>query len=80
LNFIFDIVCLFECVCAFSLRRESPDMILGDKPFTFEVVLSHLSTLLLILYSLQPASNDPANKFLNTLFNSSGGGSIGDDP
>jgi hypothetical protein len=29
------------CVCAFSLRRESPDMILGDKPLIFEVVLSH---------------------------------------
>jgi hypothetical protein len=29
------------CVCAFSLHRESPDMILGDKPFIFEVVLSH---------------------------------------
>jgi hypothetical protein len=43
LNFIFGIVCLFVCVCAFSLRRESPDMILGDKPLTFEVVLSHLS-------------------------------------
>jgi hypothetical protein len=28
------------CVCAFSLRRESPDMILGDKPLIFEVVLS----------------------------------------
>jgi hypothetical protein len=32
------------CVCAFSLRRESPDMILGDKPFIFEVVLSQLCT------------------------------------
>jgi hypothetical protein len=41
LNFIFGIVCLFVCVCAFSLRRESPDMILGDKPLIFEVVLSH---------------------------------------
>jgi hypothetical protein len=40
LNFIFGIVCLFVCVCAFSLRRESPDMILGDKPLIFEVVLS----------------------------------------
>jgi hypothetical protein len=40
LNFIFDIVCLFVRVCAFSLRRESPDMILGDKPLIFEVVLS----------------------------------------
>jgi hypothetical protein len=39
LNFIFGIVCLFVCVCAFSLRRESPDMILGDKRFIFEVVL-----------------------------------------
>jgi hypothetical protein len=29
------------CVCALSLRRESPDMILGDKPLIFEVVLSH---------------------------------------
>jgi hypothetical protein len=41
MNFIFGIVCLFVCVCAFSLRRESPDMILGDKPLIFEVVLSH---------------------------------------
>jgi hypothetical protein len=40
LNFIFGIVCLFECVCAFSLHRESPDMISGDKPLIFEVVLS----------------------------------------
>jgi hypothetical protein len=43
LNFIFGIVCLFVCVCAFSLRRESPDMILGDKPLIFEVVLSQPS-------------------------------------
>jgi hypothetical protein len=28
------------CVCAFSLRRESPDMILGEKPLIAEVVLS----------------------------------------
>jgi hypothetical protein len=27
-------------VCTFSLRRESLDMILGDKPLIFEVVLS----------------------------------------
>jgi hypothetical protein len=40
LNFIFGIVCLFVRVCAFSLRRESPDMILGDKALIFEVVLS----------------------------------------
>jgi hypothetical protein len=42
LNFIFGIVCLCVCVCAFLLRRESPDMILGDKPFISEVVLSQL--------------------------------------
>jgi hypothetical protein len=36
------IVCLFACVCAFSLRRESPDMILGDKPLISEMVLSQL--------------------------------------
>jgi hypothetical protein len=42
LNFIFGIVCLIVCVCAFSLRRESPNMILGDKPLIFEVVLSQL--------------------------------------
>jgi hypothetical protein len=35
LNFIFGIVCLFVCVCAFSLRQESPDMILGDKTPSF---------------------------------------------
>jgi hypothetical protein len=32
------------CVCVFSLRQESPDMILGDKPLIPEVVLSHTST------------------------------------
>jgi hypothetical protein len=31
------------CVCAFSLHRESRDMILGDKPLISEVVLSHPS-------------------------------------
>jgi hypothetical protein len=31
----------YVCVCAFSLRRESPDMILGDKPLISEVILSH---------------------------------------
>jgi hypothetical protein len=45
LNFIFGIVCLFVCVCAFSLRQESSDMILGDKPLISEVVLSHLAPL-----------------------------------
>jgi hypothetical protein len=30
------------CVCAFSLHRESPDMILGDKPLISEVVLLQL--------------------------------------
>jgi hypothetical protein len=44
LNFIFGIVCLFVCVCTFSLHRESPDMILGDKPLIFEVVLSQVSS------------------------------------
>jgi hypothetical protein len=39
-NFIYGIVCLYVCVCAFSLHRESPDMILGDKPLISEVVLS----------------------------------------
>jgi hypothetical protein len=47
LNFIFGIVCLFVCVCAFSLRRESSDMILGDKPLISEVVLSHPSSMFL---------------------------------
>jgi hypothetical protein len=40
MNFIYDIVCLYVCVCAFSLHQESPDMILGDKPLISEVVLS----------------------------------------
>jgi hypothetical protein len=29
------------CVCVFSLRRESPDMILADKPLISKAVLSH---------------------------------------
>jgi hypothetical protein len=28
------------CVCVFSLRQESPGMILGEKPLIFDVVLS----------------------------------------
>jgi hypothetical protein len=44
LNFIYRIVCLYVCVCAFSLYRESPDMILGDEPIISEVVLSQPST------------------------------------
>jgi hypothetical protein len=32
---------LMCCVCAFSLHRESPDMILGAEPLISEVVLSH---------------------------------------
>jgi hypothetical protein len=31
---------LMCCVCSFSLHRESPDMILGDKSLILEVVLS----------------------------------------
>jgi hypothetical protein len=42
LNFIFDTVCLRVSVCAFLLRRESPNMILGDKPLISEMVLSQL--------------------------------------
>jgi hypothetical protein len=29
------------CVCVFSLRQESPNMILGDKPLIFKVGLSN---------------------------------------
>jgi hypothetical protein len=42
LMFICDTVCLYVCVCEFSLRRESPNVILGDKPLISEVVLSQL--------------------------------------
>jgi hypothetical protein len=42
LNFIYGIVCLYVCVCAFSLHRESPDMILRDKLLIYDVVLSQL--------------------------------------
>jgi hypothetical protein len=43
LNFIYGTVCLCVCVCALSLRRESPDMILGDKHLISEVVLSQIT-------------------------------------
>jgi hypothetical protein len=36
---------LYACmcgVCIFSLHQESPDMVLGEKPLIFEVVLSQL--------------------------------------
>jgi hypothetical protein len=32
------------CVCAFSLHRESPGRILGDKPLLFRGVLSQLAS------------------------------------
>jgi hypothetical protein len=46
----------------------------------FTLFCTFLSTLLLILYPSQPASNDPAIEFLNNLFNSSGGGSTDGNP
>jgi hypothetical protein len=45
----------------------------------FTLFCTFLSTLLLIIYPSQPASDDPENDFVNNLFNTSGGGSIGDD-
>jgi hypothetical protein len=42
MNFIYGIVCLYVCACVFSLRRETADMILGDKPLISEGVLSQL--------------------------------------
>jgi hypothetical protein len=53
--------------------RSQTQQTFGDGGSTF------LSTLLLILYPSQPASDDSGNDFINNLFNSSGGGSIGDD-
>jgi hypothetical protein len=50
LNFIYGIVCLYVCVCALSLHRESPDVILGDKPLISEVVLSQLCTTCRVLF------------------------------
>jgi hypothetical protein len=46
----------------------------------FTLVYTFLSTLLLILYPSQLASNNPANEFLNILFNSSVGSSTNGDP
>jgi hypothetical protein len=46
----------------------------------FTLLSNFLSTLLLILYHLQTPSDDPANDFINKLFNSFGGGSTGGDP
>jgi hypothetical protein len=46
----------------------------------FTLLCIFLSTLLLIVYPLQAASDDPTNEFINILCNSSEGGSNGDDP
>jgi hypothetical protein len=50
LNFIYGIVCLYVCVCALSLHRESTDVILGDKPLISDVVLSQLCTTCRVLF------------------------------
>jgi hypothetical protein len=60
LNFIFGIVYLFVCVCVFSLRRESPDMILGDKSLIFEVVLSQYWRIRALLGSTNLVSSTVA--------------------
>jgi hypothetical protein len=52
----------------------------GSLSKLFTLVCIFLSTLLLILYPSQLASNDSANEFLNNLFNSFGGGSTDGDP
>jgi hypothetical protein len=74
LNFIFGIVCLFVCVCAFSLRRESPDMILGDKPLIFEVVLSQPSTSssILVVAIAGPIDSAPQGSTIDVFFNLDG--------
>jgi hypothetical protein len=46
----------------------------------FTLLCTFLSTLLLILYLSHVASDDPANDFINNLFNSFGGGSTDGDP
>jgi hypothetical protein len=38
---------LMCCVCVFLICRESLDMILGDKPLIFEVVISQWYTKLI---------------------------------
>jgi hypothetical protein len=46
----------------------------------FTLLCTFLSTLLLILYPSQAASDDPVNDFINNLFNSFGGDLTGGDP
>jgi hypothetical protein len=55
-------------------------IVVGSLSKHFTLVCTFLSTLLLIIYPSQPASNNLANEFLNNLFNSSGGGSTEGDP
>jgi hypothetical protein len=52
----------------------------GSLSKLFTLIYTFLSTLLLILYPSQVASDDLANDFINNHFNSSGGGSTGGDP
>jgi hypothetical protein len=52
----------------------------GSLSKLFTLVYTFLSILLLILYPLQAALNDPTNEFHNNLFNSSGGGLTDGNP
>jgi hypothetical protein len=52
----------------------------GSLSKLFTLLCIFLSTLLLILYPSQAASDNPSNDFINNLFNSSGGVSTGGDP
>jgi hypothetical protein len=52
----------------------------GSLSKLFTLLCTFLSTLLLILYPLQVASGDPANDFINNLFNRSRASSTSGDP
>jgi hypothetical protein len=52
----------------------------GSLSKLFTLLYTFLSTLLLIIYHSQAASDDPINDFVNNLFNNYVGGSTDGDP
>jgi hypothetical protein len=68
------------CHSLTKLTSAGGKCIAGSFSKLFTLLCTILSTHLLILYPYQAAPDDSANDFINDLFNSSEGGSTGNNP
>jgi hypothetical protein len=80
LTFLILVIAVVWCHSFTKLTSAEEKYTPGSLSNFFTLLCTFLSTLLLILYPSQVASDNPTNDFINNLFNSSGGGSTDGDP